>query len=128
MKHSFNDVARRHIFYGAAVVSVVVLARTTVWLTCVLSAILVVAQKDSGADVRFLAASGIGFPLVEAVAVNGSRNTWSYVHPLPVLGVPEWLFPLWGLASIWIVDVHRLCKGMCGATITLDEYKSLSVR
>ena len=115
-----RDVARRHLAYATTILCVVTISRSPWILACVLASLLFLVAKDAGADPRFVACNSIGFPLVEAVAVLASRHTWRYAHPISLLGVPVWLFPLWGLASIWVVDVQRLldCLAESRATST----------
>lgn len=117
-----RDVVRRHSAYATTILCVVTISRSPWILACVLTSLLFLVARDAGADPRFVACNSIGFPLVEAVAVLASRHTWVYAHPIPLLGVPAWLFPLWGLASIWVVDVQRLVDCLAESRATSTHY------
>jgi len=80
-------------------------------LTLVLTLLLFVAVADAKVRLAYVSATMIGFPLVESIAVGMSQHTWVYAHPMSTLPVPRWLFPLWGLASVWISDIFRLVHG-----------------
>lgn len=109
MLHPFlRSVIRRHAYYAMSIASVVVLSEHSNVLTLVLTLLLCVAVADAKVKLAYVAANMIGFPLVESIAVGLSRHTWVYVHPLSILPVPPWLFPLWGLASVWISDIFVL--------------------
>ena len=99
---------RRHVYYAVAVASVVLLARSPWVLTATLSGLLGVAGADARARPLHIALPSVGLPLVESAVSRLSRHTWTYAHPLPFVEVPPWLFPLWGLAALWIADVQTL--------------------
>ena len=105
-----NAVIRRHVYYAATIVNVILLAKSPAFLAIVLCCLLVVVVVDASANIAFVSANALLFPLVEHVAVRYSPHTWRYAHPMDFLSlqVPVWLLPLWGLASIWISDIFLL--------------------
>ena len=106
----FTDVLWRHVYYLATILNVVLLAENPFFLAVTLSWILFLTIRDANVSLAYVSANCLLFPLVEHVAVRYSSHTWKYAHPMEslFLRVPVWLFPLWGLASIWIADVFIL--------------------
>ena len=102
-----TDVLWRHVYYAATILNVVLLAESPFFLAFTLTWILYFAIRDANLSLAYVSANCLLFPLVEHVVVGHSSHTWEYAHPMEslFLRVPVWLFPLWGLTSIWIADV-----------------------
>ena len=99
----------RQGLYLFSILCVVLWSEYPTVLASVLLGVLVCVHRHSHVSTAFIVACSVGFPLVEGVAIRFSSHTWTYVHPLPVLRVPLWLFPLWGCASVWVLDVYTIC-------------------
>ena len=73
---------------------------------CVFSA-LILLQKKSKAELRLFIIVGIVAPFVEMIAIWG--GAWAYATP-QLWGVPFWLFPLWGVAAIFMYRNAKTIK------------------
>jgi len=50
-------------------------------------------------DIMLFIVAGICGPIAEIIAIH--YGIWQYAHP-DFLGIPIWLFPLWGYASVFL--------------------------
>ena len=62
--------------------------------------------QSQNVSLLFFFICAILFPCVESVCIKVSPNTWKYAYPMQGCNIPLWLFPCWGLASGWVLDVR----------------------
>ena len=93
----------------AAVVALIVTAhtRTTTWGACVaaVAATLALAWTFGSIAPAVLtaAAVAVAFPLLEALCVRFGAWRYHTEALVPLLNVPPWLFPVWGIVAIVVV-------------------------
>ena len=102
-----NLLVERHILY--TFVFTIVFLGAGAWPWCLfLTLMMMLAIVSTHAQTPLLVSiiPAIVMPLVELlVVVNAPSGTaWKYADA----GVPLWLFPLWGLASHWVLDLQRI--------------------
>ena len=74
---------------------------------CLFSALVILQGKHRKKELHIFIAVGLTGPIAEMIAIWG--GAWSYTIPL-FLGVPLWLFPLWGVAGIFIYRNAKTLK------------------
>lgn len=90
-----------------SLVAVVMLWQHPLWLFLSLSVLLIgslMVSRSKQIVVLAILGAVLG-PMAEIVAVHS--GAWSYALA-DVLGVPFWLFPLWGLAGVYIAQMAQL--------------------
>lgn len=88
--------------------SVILLAKFTVFLTVLLGALLAGVRWHMQSPLGFALATSVCTPIAAALCVKLSHDTWWYAHGMATCGVPLWLFPMHGLFAHWVLDAYWL--------------------
>jgi len=81
------------------------LVRTLALSVLFISSVYILDKKN----LLFYLVACIGAPLSEAVIMKISKNVWEYKNP-NIIGIPYWLFPLWGTVIICWVGLYEIYK------------------
>ena len=81
------------------------LVRTLALFVLFISSVWIIDKKN----LLFYLVAAIGAPLSEAIIMKISKNVWVYENP-DIIGIPYWLFPLWGTAIICWVGLYQIYK------------------
>ena len=111
----------KQALYLLSIGCVVLFAKYASVLAFLLNVILLCVYRLSKVPIVFVVVCVVLFPLVEGLVVRFSQHTWVYMHPLPVLRVPLWLFPLWGCAALWVIDI------LVASTMFTHAYKERGI-
>lgn len=97
----FHEICRDSWIFPVATIGVVFYwpNKELLFIVLLLYSGLLLLQKKSSAELRLYLTVGIIAPFVEMIAIWG--GAWMYATP-QFLGVPLWLFPLWGIAAIFM--------------------------
>jgi hypothetical protein len=76
------------------------------FLLGLLALVVLYIRKDKASNYMFLI-SGLAGGLAESFAI--SFGTWTYGKP-QLIGVPAWLFILWGIAAVFMVTLNEEVK------------------
>ena len=88
----YRDVGKRHGVYAAAVLAVILISQYTWALATVLTSMLLGIRWHHSTPVPFMVLTTFATPIVTGFCVKLSAHTWWYAAPIPIIGVPPWLF------------------------------------
>jgi len=116
-----REVARRHLFYVAAV-SVVIMFSDN-WAVCapLLCVMSYALHYHSTHSLVFMMFVGVAFSMIEVVMIGLQVRTTRYEYAIPQLGIPLWLVPWWSVRAHWILDIYCVCGILQKRGLEKDE-------
>jgi|TARA_B110000977_G_C10783256_1_gene379479 hypothetical protein len=116
---TYREIGKRHAAYFSALVLVISVSNYTWLLFSLLCALLAAVKWHHGSPLAFVALTFFSTPLLTGFVVKLSSHTWWYAHPVEMIGVPPWLFPLHSLLAHWVLDAYFLA--------TLQEVRKITL-
>jgi hypothetical protein len=80
-----NDIIRMILLSGLFIISVYIIDKT---------------------NILFYIIAALSGSFTEAVIINTTKNTWTFRNN-DFFGIPFWLIPIWGLASLFIMHLSK---------------------